>query len=230
MTVASRIALGLLSVVLVALMVGGATIPNPPASPGRAANAGVSPAVVGGPTCATTVNVTGGGHHSTAVLWGCKMNAVTAGGAYLPSHGWANRVFELNCLSGCNVNVTVLANGGFGDYFSLWYTPDPSLQTSWARLGGTPQVYTGPQLLASTYNPHWNGYGITSSQRTFAFYAPPGIPEFLGVHDDLFSQMTQKLDGPCGVSSSSLLTSGCSTSGIWVGSHWSGSTFASTWS
>jgi hypothetical protein len=224
-----RVAL-FVSAVIAALLVGGTALAAPHGAVSPAADPALALALSPGANCHKLVNATSPRQYEGAMLWACTMNAMTPNGALLPPRGWANAIFEINCPAGCFANVTLESVGDFGAYFGLWETPDSSLQTMWSLVGTTPQVDTGPQLIASSYNPHWNANGITASERKFMLYAPAGIPEYLAVHENLFSQMTQRLDGPCGVGPATLLASGCSVSGISVGSGWSGTHFLTVWS
>jgi hypothetical protein len=162
-------------------------------------------------------------------VWACAIHATNVLGKKLPVHGWSNTIFEVSCAPACQSKITIADYGYAGDDYSLWVTDDSSLATDWAMVGTTPQVDTSSALTAPGYNSHWTGTGSTYSQKTFYVYDPDGIAEFFAIHDNLMGAMTTALDGPCGVSAATLLSSGCSASGISVGAGWSPAGFGTSW-
>lgn len=158
--------------------------------------------------------------YSNSSYWGCQLKATDWAGTALPLNGWALGIYEVYCYSACNSAIWINDSGWYGDYYSLWVTTNSSLTTGWGEVGTTPQVATGSELVAPTYNGHWSGKGTKYSEGMFVVYDPAYTIEYFAIHDNLQSKMTASLDHPCGVSASKLLSAGCSKTGITVSAGW----------
>lgn len=100
-----------------------------------------------------------------------------------------------------------------GDYYTIYSDTDPGFSSPAPTVvGTTPQVQTGPSLVAPSYNPNWDGAGSTYSGGTFTVAVGAGTTYFVVV-DDLFSAMGSLLDTPCGVTTDVLLSAGCTVTG-----------------
>ena len=161
------------------------------------------------------------GWYNNTTYWGCTLHAKDWQGHSLPSHGWGLSIYEVYCSTPCNSRITVSDIGYVGDYYTLYVTDSSALTTGWGEVGATPQVKTSSELNASSYNSHWTGTGTKSSSASFVVYDPGGVAEYFAVVDSLMGKMTHSLDGPCGVSATTLLSSGCTATGIYVSGAWS---------
>jgi hypothetical protein len=121
--------------------------------------------------------------------------------------------------------ITISDVGYVGDYYGLWVTDSSSLTSDWAKVGTTPQVKTGSELTASGYNSHWTGTGTKYSEKSFVVYDPGGIAEYFAVVDSLMTAMGSSLNAACGTTTATLLSSGCTATGISVSSGWSPASF-----
>jgi len=166
--------------------------------------------------------------YNNTTTYGCTMSATDWQGASMTHHGWGP-IYEVYCIGSCDIKVTIKDQGYVGDYYGLWVTTDSTFATSWGQIGATPQVKTGAQLTAPSYNAKWTGTGTTLSKASFNVYFPSGVAEYLRIYDALWGGMGAQLDGPCGVTASTLLSSGCTATGISVSSGWSPAGYSVTW-
>jgi hypothetical protein len=112
------------------------------------------------------------------------------------------------------IAITITDNGYIADYYQLWEDTDPGFSSPAPTLvGTTPQVHTDSNLKAPFYDSLWDGTGTTYSSETFTLSVGSGTTYFVLV-DPLFDAMGSALDGPCGVSTAVLLSSGCTVSGL----------------
>jgi hypothetical protein len=218
-------ALAVVAIAVAIVMIVSSSIAINSARPG-----GVRSGAAGQPStatpCGTLVNVTFPSGFPTAVFWGCTLNATDWRGIQLPGSGWASRIWSVHCSSECNFQVQLaqrpISSAYVGSFYSLWLTYNSTLSSGWGIVGSVPEVATGPQLVAPAYNsPYWTGNGTALSSGTFTVYEPVGVTAYLAVRDGLFGLMGHLLDGPCGVSTSVLLLSGCSVPGITVAANFS---------
>lgn len=161
------------------------------------------------------------GWYNNTTYWGCTLHAKDWLGNNLPTNGWGLSFYGVFCSTACNSRITISDYGYAGDFYTLYVTDNASMTSDWAKVGSTPQVQTSSQLVAPGYDSHWTGSGTTYSSRSFVVYAPAGVEEYFGVVDSLMAVMSHRLDAPCGVTTATLLSSGCSATGISVGTGWS---------
>jgi hypothetical protein len=222
--------IGLIAVSIAVMMLGSGSAAAASAS-GLGARNGPVYSTTAGASCSyvTFVYYATSTYDGNASEYGCTLHATDVEGNNLPVHDWSNTIFEVYCIPACQSAITIADYGYAGDYYSLWVTDDSTLATDWALVGTTPQVTTSSELNASAYNSHWTGTGSKYSTKTFYVYDPSGVAEYFAINDGLMGKMTQKLDGPCGVKAATLLSSGCSVSGIYVAGGWSPAGFDTTW-
>src|SRR5271155_629507 len=147
------------------------------------------------------------GWYNNSTYWGCTLHAHDWEGNSLPSHGWGLSIYEVYCPSACNSLITISDIGYVGDYYTLYVTDSSGLTSGWGEVGATPQVKTSSELNAASYNSHWTGTGTKLSSASFVVYDPAGVTEYFAVVDTLMTKMAHSLDGPCGVSTATLLSS-----------------------
>ncbi len=191
-----------------------ASAPNAPAGPQYPVSCANPPPVT---------SVTGPSSFGGLADYECVMLAGKAGGGDVPAHSWDEAgVYSISNQGPWAIAVSASITDCclVGDHYSLYKTTDSTLNTGWSRIMSTPQVATGPQLVAPTFNPLWNGNGTTYSTKTATIIIPAGSTVFLRVNDDLFTQMGSSLDSACSTDTESLVTAGCSVSGVSVGSGW----------
>ena len=217
----SGLAVGLVAVAIGLMMFGSSSAIAAEPHIGVTGNGAQPFATASGPSCTGTTFMTYGSTYTNESVWGCTMKATDVYGKNLPRHGWTDTIFEVLCSPACDAKITISDAGFVGDYYSLWATDDSTFATDWGMIGETPQVATSSELVASAYNSHWTGAGTKYSSKSFIVYVPQGIFEYFAINDVLMTKMTQKLDSPCGVSATTLLSTGCSVSGIYASSAWS---------
>jgi len=181
---------------------------------------------------ATMVAVPGPGSSGDLADYHCLMVATKTPSGSVPLHSWDSNVFSITNPTGFNLPVSVTILDGFyvSDYYALWKTTDGSLATGWSQILSTPQVHTDSTLVAPAYVALWDGTGSTYSTKTGKVVVPAGSTLYLRVNDPLFSTMVSKLDKPCGTTADTLLSSGCSVPGIFVGTFYSPAGFTISFS
>jgi hypothetical protein len=162
------------------------------------------------------------GWYNNSSAYGCTLKGIDWMGNALPRNGWALPIYEVVCyISACNSIITITDQGWVGDFYALWVTDNSTLLKDWAKVGSTPEVKTGSPLTAPTYNAHWTGKGTKYSSMSFVVYDPKGVTEYFAVQDVLMGLMGGSLDSPCGVTTPTLLSGGCTATGISVSAGWS---------
>jgi hypothetical protein len=131
------------------------------------------------------------------------------------STSWGETIFSVTNTGTTAITITDCCYEG--DFYSLWSTTDTTGLTGWTLVGTTDQVYTGPELVAPTYDPFWTGTGSAYSSTTFNI--PMSGTVLFAVRDDIFDQMVNLLGTSCG--GASVVTAGCSATGISVSGGWS---------
>jgi len=112
------------------------------------------------------------------------------------------------------VAITVTDCCDVGDYYQLWESSN-AVFTAPTLVGTTPQVHTDSSIVAPSYNPLWDGKGSTYSAATFIVTVPSGTTYF-AVRDSIQDAMGVLLDAPCSETTLSLVSLGCTATGISV--------------
>lgn len=157
--------------------------------------------------------------------WECSLASTQSNGHPLPAHAWLEAFLDAGGPGFVGAHEHFEAEDGsyVGDYYTLYEDrnegPGP-----WTSNGTTPQVYTGPQLVAPTYDPFWTGNGTTHSVKTWTVVEPSGSYEwYFTLRDDLLVKMVSLLSKPCHESATALLSKGCTVPGsIYVAPGWDG--------
>jgi hypothetical protein len=178
--------------------------------------------------CSNPMTLPGSGSLGDNTAWNCTMDALLLNGHPAPRHGWGPDTFFVTGPATITVNITDCCR--VGDFFTLYATTDSSLVSGWFKVGITPQVHSGPELVAPTYDSLWDGTGTTYSSKTFAIAVPAGVTYFFRVNNALFHLMGNLLVGPCSTTTHHLLRHGCSVPGIDVSHKWSPSGYQITFS
>jgi hypothetical protein len=157
--------------------------------------------------------------------WECILNSTLPSGGRLPANGWLEAVLEANGTSATRATTEnfVLTDGAYvGDYYAV-YEDSSGGPGPWKSIETTAQLYSGPQLIAPTYDRYWVGNGTAYSQSSFGVHLPAGsFDYFFTVRDLLLAQMASLLDKPCKENATTLLSKGCHVPGIYVAPGWDG--------
>ena len=121
---------------------------------------------------------------------------------------WSDTIFSVTYTGTLAVTITDCCYEG--DYYSLWSTTASSGLTGWTLVGTTDQVFTGPQLVAPTYDAYWTGTGTQYSSTTF--FIPVSGTTLFADTDDLLNQMASLLGPYCG-GASTVVYDGCTYAG-----------------
>ena len=156
------------------------------------------------------------GATTTETHWQCAF--VHAYG--IPDHAASAKEFIFDNFHQKTVDKEIcLTDVGYvGDYFWIYASFDGY---PWYLAGSTGQVATGSELTASSYNAHWTGTGTTFSTGCVTVTLGPYQYVYFGIVDALLLHMAADLKGPCGESALTLLTVGCTATGISVSKGWS---------
>jgi len=154
--------------------------------------------------------------YNTACPGGLAGCSVPAG----DGNSWSATIFSITYTG--TVSITITDCCYEGDYYSLWMTTDPSGLTGWTPVGTTDQVFTGPELVAPTYDPYWTGTGTQYSSTTFNI--PQSGTVLYAVRDELLNAMVNLLGSSCG--GSDVVYDGCSATGISASGGWSPAGYA----
>jgi len=136
--------------------------------------------------------------------------------AGVPVNSWSATIFSVTYTGTLAVTITDCCYEG--DYYSLYQTTDTTGLTGWTLVGTTDQVFTGPELVAPTYDPYWTGTGVSYSSTTF--FIPMSGTLLFADADGLLNSMVNLLGPSCG-GGSAVVYSGCSVTGISASSGWS---------
>jgi len=152
-------------------------------------------------------------------------DGLTVSGDAIPSDSWSDETYSVT--GPIAISVTITSIDYVGSYYELWMTSDPLLASGWSLVGTTPEVHTGPQLVAPTYNPLWDGIALEDnlpqSSGTFSVSIPAATTDYFRVRNALFDLMGQALDAALGETTSELLLYGGINIGVGsivVQAHW----------